>query len=271
MIVRPMSSACGRFVIPQTRYATSRAMSETSEPKNEQPEADKARSIPPAPAPAAAAVSTPPPAAEPTLEEQLAAAKAEAAKNKEQWVRSAADFDNFRKRSRKEIEDARKGGREEFLREFLPVFDNLDRAMTSALKATEVKPVTDGLGMILKQFTDALSRSGITKVATVGSNFDPQVHEAIQQVESDEAPGTIVSEVQPGYVAGDRLIRAAMVVVAKPRAVPEPPPAEDDLAKTTEAAAAEPESTSPKAASTPPKAPSVSPKATEADADETKN
>jgi molecular chaperone GrpE len=243
-------------------------MSETSEPKNEQSEADKARSIPPAAAPAAAAASTPPPAAEPTLEEQLAAAKAEAAKNKEHWVRSAADFDNFRKRSRKEIEDARKGGREEFLKDFLPVFDNLDRAMTSALKATEIKPVTDGLGMVLKQFTDALSRSGITKVPTVGSNFDPQVHEAIQQVETDDPPGTIVSEVQPGYVAGDRLIRAAMVVVAKPRAVAEPP-AEDDLAKTTEAEVADVSGASPKASSAPPKAPSVSPKASEID--ETKN
>jgi len=237
-------------------------MSETSEPKNEQSEAEKARSVPPAAAPA----STPPPVAEPTAEEQLAAAKAEAAKNKEAWVRSAADFDNFRKRSRKEIEDARKSGREEFLKDFLPVFDNLDRAMTSALKATEVKPVTDGLGMILKQFMDALSRSGITKVPTVGSNFDPQVHEAIQQVETDDPPGTIVSEVQPGYVAGDRLIRAAMVVVAKPRAVAEPAPAvEDDLAKTTEAEVADLSTASPKASSAPPKAPSVSPKASETD------
>lgn len=146
----------------------------------------------------------------------LAEAKAEAARMKEQWVRTAADFDNFRKRSRKEIEDARKGGREELLKELLPVFDNLDRAIQSAQRAQDVKAVAQGLEMVLRQFLDTLGRTGISKVKTVGSIFDPSVHEAIQQVESDEhPPGTVVAEVQPGYVQGDRLVRAAMVVVAK--------------------------------------------------------
>lgn len=148
----------------------------------------------------------------------IAEAKAEALRFKEQWMRSAADFDNFRKRSRKELEDTRKAGREELLKDLLPVFDNLERAMTSAERATEVKPVSDGLKMVLRQFTDTLGRSGITKVPTVGNLFDPGLHEAIQQVESDEHPaGTVVAEVQPGYLQGDRLVRAAMVVVAKPK------------------------------------------------------
>ena len=147
----------------------------------------------------------------------LAEAKAEAQKNKEQWMRTAADFDNFRKRSRREIDDARRAGREEMLKEFLPVFDNLERAIQSAQRAQEVKAVADGLNMILRQFIDTLGRVNITKVPTVGKEFDPTVHEAIQQVESDEhTPGTIVAEVQPGYVQGDRLVRPAMVVVAKP-------------------------------------------------------
>ena len=86
----------------------------------------------------------------------------------------------------------------------------------SAERATEVKSVVDGLQMILRQLTETLSRSGITRAPGVGSAFDPQVHEAIQQVESDEHPvGTIIAEVQPGYVQGERLVRAAMVVVAK--------------------------------------------------------
>lgn len=145
-------------------------------------------------------------------------AKAEALRFKEQWMRSAADFDNFRKRSRKELEDTRKAGREELLKDLLPVFDNLERAMTSAERATEVKPVSDGLKMVLRQFTDTLGRSGITKVPTVGNLFDPGLHEAIQQVETDEHPaGTVVAEVQPGYLQGERLVRAAMVVVAKPK------------------------------------------------------
>jgi molecular chaperone GrpE len=149
---------------------------------------------------------------------ELERAQAEAVKLKDMLVRTAADFDNFRKRSRRELEDARRGGREDLLKELLPVFDNLERAIQSAQKANDVKAVSDGLGMILKQFDSTLGRAGITRVPTVGQMFDPSVHEAIQQVETDEhPPGTVVAEVQPGYVAGDKLVRAAMVVVAKPK------------------------------------------------------
>jgi molecular chaperone GrpE len=147
----------------------------------------------------------------------LAEAKAEAARMKDQWMRTAADFDNFRKRSRRELEESRKAGKEDLLKEFLPVFDNLERAIQSAQRATDIKGVAEGLAMVLRQYIDTLGRGGITKVPSVGSQFDPTHHEAIQQVESDEPPGTIVAEVQPGYMQGDRLIRAAMVVVAKPK------------------------------------------------------
>ena len=146
----------------------------------------------------------------------LEAARAEAAKLKDMWMRTAADFDNFRKRTRREIEDAKKGGREDLLRTVLPVFDNLERAIQSAQRATDVKAVADGLTMVVRQFVDALGKVGIQKVATVGHPFDPSVHEAIQQVEtSDHPPGTVIAEVQPGYTQDERLIRAAMVVVAK--------------------------------------------------------
>jgi molecular chaperone GrpE len=153
-----------------------------------------------------------------STKDPLTEAKADALRFKEQWMRSAADFDNFRKRSRKELEDTRKAGREELLKDLLPVFDNLERAMTSAERATEVKPVSDGLKLVLRQFTDTLGRSGIAKVPTVGQPFDPSMHEAIQQVETDDvAPGTVMAEVQPGYLQGERLVRAAMVVVSKPK------------------------------------------------------
>ncbi len=146
----------------------------------------------------------------------LAAAQAEAQRNKEAWLRTAADFDNFRKRSRKELEDSRKGGREDLLRALLPVFDNLERALQSAQRASDVKAVADGLTMVQRQFVDALGREGIQRVPTVGHAFDPAVHEAIQQVEtSDHPPGTVLAEVQPGYTQGERLVRAALVVVAK--------------------------------------------------------
>jgi molecular chaperone GrpE len=189
-------------------------MAESQKPPKQKSEAPPAAEATEKPAAAAAdgpAVADPP--ADP-----LAEARAEAGRLKEAWMRCAADFDNFRKRSRRELEDARKSGREDLVRDFLPVFDNLERGIQSAQQAADVKAVTDGLQMILKQFESTLGRVGISKVGTIGQSFDPGVHEAIQQIEtSDHPPGTVVAEVQPGYMAGDRLIRAAMVVVAKPK------------------------------------------------------
>jgi molecular chaperone GrpE len=148
----------------------------------------------------------------------LAQAQAEAARHKEAWLRSAADFDNFRKRTRREVDEARRAGKEDVVRALLPVFDNLERALQSAQRSSDVKAMADGLSMVQRQFTDALGREGIVRVPTVGHPFDPSVHEAIQQVETGEhEPGTIIAEVQPGYRQADRLLRAAMVVVARPK------------------------------------------------------
>jgi molecular chaperone GrpE len=148
----------------------------------------------------------------------VADARADAARFKDQALRALADLDNFRKRARKEVDDAKKAGREEMLREFLPVFDNLERALQSAEKATDVKAVSDGLGMILRLFADMLGRNNFKRTPGVGTLFDPLMHEAIQQLETDEhPPGTIVAEMQPGYMQGERLVRAALVVVAKPK------------------------------------------------------
>ena len=200
-------------------------MSETSESKR--PEADSKDqssevSVDAAKATEGAATSADPPASGVAEPDPLEKAQAEAQRMKDNWIRTTADFDNFRKRSRKEIEDARKAGREELLRELLPVFDNLERGIQSAQRAQDVKALAEGLVMVHKQFDTTLARSGITKVATVGQSFDPTLHEAIQQVETEEhPPGTIVSEVQAGYLNGERLIRAALVVVAKAKAAPE--------------------------------------------------
>lgn len=155
----------------------------------------------------------------------LEVAKAEAAKLKDQLLRTAADFENYRKRSRREVEDAQKKGSEELLRAILPVFDNLERAVQHAEQSTDAKAIAEGVKMVLKQFTDSIGRVGIKRVAGVGQPFDPLVHEAIQQVETDDQPaGTVVAEVQPGYSYGERLVRAAMVVVARPKPKPSTPP-----------------------------------------------
>ncbi|WP_437278974.1 nucleotide exchange factor GrpE [Sorangium sp. So ce375] len=152
----------------------------------------------------------------PTPEDKLGEAQAEAARLREQLLRTAADFDNFRKRSRREVEEAQRRGRETILKDLLPVFDNLERAASHAESAPDVKSVAEGVRIVTKQFVDTLDRMGIKRIAAVGKPFDPSVHEAIQQIDSTEHPaGVVIAEVQPGYMLGDYLIRAAMVVVSK--------------------------------------------------------
>lgn len=142
--------------------------------------------------------------------------KTEAAKLKDQLLRLAADFDNFRKRARRESEDATRRGRESAIKDLLPVFDNLERATTHSEGAADVKAVVEGLRMVGKQFESTLDRMGVRRVTTIGQAFDPTMHEAIQHVESAEHPaGVVLHEVQAGYMIGDHLLRAAMVVVSK--------------------------------------------------------
>lgn len=149
--------------------------------------------------------------------DELDAARTERDRMREQLLRVAADFDNFRKRSRKEVEEVRRRSIEDTLREVLPIVDNLERAADAMSNATEVAAVVDGVHMVLRGFEDVANRLGLKRVESVGAQFDPTCHDAMQQQETDEyAPGTIVSEVVPGYYLGERLLRPAMVVVAKP-------------------------------------------------------
>ncbi len=165
-------------------------------------------------------------AEEPT---ELDKAHAERDRMREQLLRIAADFDNFRKRSRKEIEEVRRRTIEDTLREVLPIVDNLERAADAMSDATEVAAVADGVHMVLRGFEDIANRLGLKRVPAVGHQFDPTCHDAMQQEETDaHAPGTIVAEVVPGYYLGERLLRPAMVVVAKP------PTRTDDQAETSE-------------------------------------
>lgn len=173
-----------------------------------------------------APAETPEPAAAPPPEpDPLEVAQAELGRLRDQLLRTAADFDNFRKRSRREVVDAEQRGREDLLRDLLPVFDNLDRAAAHAGTATDVAALADGIRMVMRQFTDTLAKLGIERVQSVGTPFDPSLHEAIQHLETTEhPPGTIAMEAQAGYRLGERLVRPALVVVAK---APPSPPAEE--------------------------------------------
>lgn len=186
--------------------------SRTNEPQDESAADDRATPTEAAPA----ADDAPKSGQAAASSDPLAEALAEAARLKDTLLRTAADYDNYRKRTRRELEEARRNGREDLLRTVLPVFDNLERAIQSAQRTSDVKAMTEGLTMVQRQFIDALGREGIARVPTVGRPFDPSVHEAIQQVETNEhEAGTVIAEVQPGYTQGERLMRAAMVVVAR--------------------------------------------------------
>jgi len=170
-----------------------------------------------APAPGGADDAASPQAGSNPPEDPLERAQAEAAKLKDQLLRLAADFDNFKKRSRRELADVAKMSKEDVLRELLPVFDNLERATSHAAQATDVKALTDGISMVMRQFLDTIGKLGIERVPALGVPFDPAMHEAVQHLETAEhPPGTVAMELQAGYRLGDRIIRPAMVVVAKP-------------------------------------------------------
>jgi molecular chaperone GrpE len=146
----------------------------------------------------------------------LVQAQEESKRFKDQLLRTAADFDNFRKRSKREVSEATERGREDLLKELLPVFDNLERASEHAKTASDVAALSDGIQLVMKQFVDTLARLHIEKIDAVGQPFDPSVHEAIQQLETADVPaGTVANQVQAGYKLGERLVRPCMVVVAK--------------------------------------------------------
>jgi molecular chaperone GrpE len=182
----------------------------------EPPEAPAAEAAPePAPAPA------PDPIAE--LEKKLAAAEKEKKDNYDRFLRAAADLENTRKRTKRELDDARFDAKNKVLKEMLPVVDNLERAIEHAGGSSgeldaALKPIVEGVQLVLRQFQTAFERLEITPIAALDQAFDPNLHEAISQQDSDKPPGTVVQVLQRGYRAGDRLLRPALVVVAKAKA-----------------------------------------------------
>lgn len=150
----------------------------------------------------------------------------------ERMLRAAADLDNFKKRAQKEKEELQKFGNEKLLKDFLPVLDNLDRAMDHAMKTADFEGLKKGLTMTRKQFEDALGKHGVKAFSSAGQPFDPRLHEAMQQVETkDVAPNHVVFEMVRGYTLNDRLIRPALVSVAKAPSAVQSNPAESEAAE----------------------------------------
>jgi molecular chaperone GrpE len=149
------------------------------------------------------------------LEAQLAAAEKDKKDNWDKYLRAVADLENYRKRSKRDIDDAKADTKARVLKEIVPVVDNLERAM--AHEAADAAAVLEGVKLVHRQFQTALERVEVTAIEALGHAFDPNLHEAIGQEESDQPPGTIVKVLQTGYKMGDRLLRPVLVVVAKPR------------------------------------------------------
>jgi molecular chaperone GrpE len=170
---------------------------------------------------APATPETPPdPMAE--LQQQLRTAQAKADENRDLYLRAAAELDNVRKRAERDASAARKYGVEKLATDLLGVRDSLELGLAAAAdENAEIKAVVEGLELTLKLLGDVMDRYGVTAVNPLGEPFNPDFHEAMTAQESSErAPNTVIQVLQKGYRLQDRLLRPALVVVAKAPAGP---------------------------------------------------
>ncbi|MFN2377731.1 MAG: nucleotide exchange factor GrpE [Candidatus Binatia bacterium] len=148
-------------------------------------------------------------------EEQLEAARREAADNYERFIRAKADIENILKRHQRELSDRARYDGEGLARDILQSIDDLERALAHAADGTG-SAVSGGVELVLKGLVTALKNNGVERVEAAGKPFDPAEHEAVAMVETADAPPNTVMEVfRAGYKMRDRLLRAAMVSVSK--------------------------------------------------------
>lgn len=143
--------------------------------------------------------------------------EAEVQATKDKWLRAVADLENYKKRVKREIDEASLAAVTRLLPSFLPTMDNLERALEVAGPTASIEQLVKGIQMVRDEFSSALRKHGIEAVPSVGTPFDPAIHDALQQIDSpDHAPGTVIREFERGYRMGERLIRPARVVIAGP-------------------------------------------------------
>ena len=149
------------------------------------------------------------------LEEQLKKAELAAREHQEAWLRAKAEADNIRKRAQTEIASAHKFALENFSAELLAVKDSLEAAV--ATDTATVESMKSGVELTLKQLSTVFDKFHISEVNPLGQRFDPHRHQAISTQESDAEPNTVLQVLQKGYLLHERVIRPALVVVAKQR------------------------------------------------------
>jgi molecular chaperone GrpE len=155
--------------------------------------------------------------------ETIAALEERVAEEHDRLLRTAAELDNVRKRARRDVEDAAVRGRAEILSEILPTIDALDLALKNADDSAPARATLEGVEMVRRQFVASMSRFGLKPIDAVGATFDPSFHEAVAQIPNAEHPaGTVIEELRRGYVLGERLLRATLVVVSSGAPAPKP-------------------------------------------------
>lgn len=133
----------------------------------------------------------------------------------QQYIRLAADFDNYRKRQAQEREDLLKYGAETSLTKMIEVLDNFERGIKSFDNISDCEQIKESFKLIYKQVTDTLSKLGLEEIKAEGEEFDPNFHEAVMQTPTDEMPeNTVIAELRKGYKLGDKVLRPSMVNVA---------------------------------------------------------
>jgi molecular chaperone GrpE len=155
--------------------------------------------------------------AEVNYEAELETARQEAQQHYDRLLRVSAEFDNYKKRTAKELAEFRKFANESLIKELLPVVDNLERAVSLAASESEtVDSFVEGVELTLKEIRKVFARHQVMPIESIGQPFDPCFHQAVMQLETSEHPAnTVVQELQKGYTIHDRLLRPAMVVVSK--------------------------------------------------------
>jgi len=154
------------------------------------------------------------------LESELSKARDEARENRDAFLRARAELENLRKRTAREVEDARKFALREFVEALLPVKDNLEKGLVAATAGNahaSARALVEGTAMTLRLFSEVLAANGVTEIDPRGAPFDPERHEAVDvRPHRDARPNTVVEVYQKGYVLNGRLIRPARVAVSAP-------------------------------------------------------